>query len=82
VGYDPESDWTIGRFEGKIRPQYDLDSEGMTCGREAWKSAGRTETADVIAGSQVGFHVQRDYDLENVCPTGYQMLIAVLICII
>jgi hypothetical protein len=37
----------------------DLETLNLTCGREAWKSAAKTETATVIAGTQLGFQVER-----------------------
>lgn len=42
---------------GKAVPQTDLNSPGLTCGRSAFDSAAKTETADVLAGSEVGFRV-------------------------
>ncbi|KAF2112673.1 glycoside hydrolase [Lophiotrema nucula] len=41
----------------KTEPQFDLYSTNFTCGRLAFASAEKTETADVLAGSLVGFRV-------------------------
>lgn len=35
----------------------ELRSVNFTCGREAWKYAPKTETAVVLAGSELSFHV-------------------------
>ncbi|KAF2267774.1 hypothetical protein CC78DRAFT_489693 [Lojkania enalia] len=40
-----------------MAPQYDIHSPNITCGRSAFASATRTETADVVAGSEMGFRV-------------------------
>ena len=46
---------------GKISPQYNVHSPNITCGRNAFDSAGKTETADVIAGETIGFQVSDAY---------------------
>ncbi|KAF2183991.1 lytic polysaccharide monooxygenase [Zopfia rhizophila CBS 207.26] len=38
-------------------PFFDLHSPNMVCGREAEKSAAKTETATVVAGDEVGFRI-------------------------
>ncbi|KAJ4295363.1 hypothetical protein N0V90_007375 [Kalmusia sp. IMI 367209] len=52
---------------GKEYPHYgaQLDSTNFTCGRDAIKSAGATETAALIAGSQIGFRVIPQIDVGN-----------------
>jgi hypothetical protein len=40
----------------------DINSEAMACGRQADLSAGTTQTADVVAGSEVGFHISHEFD--------------------
>lgn len=63
--------WTPGYViepenpQGKANPLYDLFSTDFTCGRDAFASAAKTETADVIAGTQVGFRVDRGVTDEN-----------------
>jgi hypothetical protein len=58
-----KSAWVLapGEFEGseyhKSVPQNDIDSTNITCGRDAFDFAAQTETADVLAGSEVGFKV-------------------------
>jgi len=47
---------------GKMTPQSDIFSSDITCGRSAFKSAGKARTADVVAGQQIGFKVSEDYD--------------------
>lgn len=47
---------------GKIRPQEDINNEAMACGREAFASAGKTETANINAGAEVGFHVSKSLE--------------------
>ncbi|KAF2176928.1 lytic polysaccharide monooxygenase [Zopfia rhizophila CBS 207.26] len=49
--WDPSDQWL------KIPPQMDPNSPNITCGRSAYMSANKTQTADVIAGSEVGFGV-------------------------
>jgi len=34
----------------------------IVCGRMAWKAAGSTQTADIVAGEEVGFHVSHEGD--------------------
>ncbi|KAF2262480.1 hypothetical protein CC78DRAFT_569769 [Lojkania enalia] len=46
----------------KGRPQYDLDSPDFVCGRSAFLAANKTETADVVAGDIVGFHLTHEFD--------------------
>ena len=48
---EPSREWL------KIVPQFDIHHPDITCGRQAFKSAATTETADVLAGSEVGFRV-------------------------
>ena len=53
LNYAPDDIW------GKIRPQEDINDEALACGRRAFASAGKTETADIQAGSEVGFHISQ-----------------------
>ena len=46
----------------KTVPQEDLYNSNITCGRNAFDAAPSTETADVIAGSEVGFGVSATGD--------------------
>lgn len=58
----------------KSEPQIDLYSTNFTCGRNAFASAKKTETADVIAGTEVGFRVNQglpDKDAEYVCSAKF-----------
>ena len=41
-------------------PQYNLGTENETCGRGAWKYGASTQTADVVAGTKVGFRISYD----------------------
>ncbi|KAF1993279.1 lytic polysaccharide monooxygenase [Amniculicola lignicola CBS 123094] len=43
----------------KRDPFFDIFSPNMICGREAEKAAKKTETATVIAGSEVGFRIAK-----------------------
>jgi hypothetical protein len=52
----------------KMPPQYDIYSTNITCGRNALSFASQTETADVLAGSEVGFRVSYD-GISDVGPT-------------
>ncbi|KAH9896357.1 lytic polysaccharide monooxygenase [Xylariomycetidae sp. FL2044] len=45
----------------KIAPQLDITTTNITCGRNAFSSASSTETATVIAGSEVGFRLSEAY---------------------
>jgi hypothetical protein len=40
-----------------MAPQYDIHSPDLTCGRSAFDAAAKTETADIVAGEEVGFKV-------------------------
>jgi hypothetical protein len=44
----------------KLEPIVGTSNANITCGRLAFDSAPRTETADVLAGSEVGFRVSTD----------------------
>lgn len=44
----------------KTIPQMDVHHPDITCGRKAFAAAANTSTADVIAGSEVGFRVSWD----------------------
>ncbi|SPQ22681.1 40eabeae-9ac9-4ae7-a184-437a55151071 [Thermothielavioides terrestris] len=44
----------------KTPPQTDINNPNITCGRNAFDSANKTETADILAGSEVGFRVSWD----------------------
>lgn len=46
----------------KVTPQMDINDLNITCGRRAFDSAAVTDTADVLAGSEVGFRVSWDGD--------------------
>ena len=54
---------------GKIRPNHDINDEAMACGRRAFASAGKTETADIEAGSEVGFHISKQIEGHSVSST-------------
>lgn len=59
----PEFDDTYypeGSDYPKVGPQMDLTNANITCGRNAFDAAANTETADVLAGSEVGFRVSWD----------------------
>lgn len=58
--YNPPGSYPPGSDFPKVIPQYDIHSTNVTCGRSAFASASTTETADVIAGSEVGFRVSWD----------------------
>ncbi|KAI0408348.1 lytic polysaccharide monooxygenase [Xylaria palmicola] len=57
--YEPREIATGDEFP-KTTPQTDINSPNMTCGRDAFNFAATTETADVLAGSEVGFRVSWD----------------------
>lgn len=44
----------------KIPPIIGVDNPAVTCGRRAFEAANRTQTADVLAGTEVGFRVSTD----------------------
>lgn len=48
--------------------QEDLNSSNITCGRRAFDWAAKTETADVLAGSEVGFRVSWSIGCANATP--------------
>lgn len=60
-----------GSVANKMHPQYKRESEAMACGRMASLAAKTTETADVVAGTEVGFHIQHEFDGSNVCYFPY-----------
>jgi hypothetical protein len=47
---------------GKTSPQYDIYNSNITCGRSAFLSAANTETAEIIAGDEVGFRLSKVTD--------------------
>jgi hypothetical protein len=49
----PEDDVSDGYYKAFL--QMDIYSPNITCGRNAFDSAPKTEAADVVAGSEVGF---------------------------
>jgi hypothetical protein len=51
---------------GKVRPNYDINSEAMACGREAFRAARSTQTADLHTATPLGFSIQHDFDNMNV----------------
>jgi hypothetical protein len=51
-----------GNVGSKSVPHIDLFSTNFTCGRNAFDSAAKTETADVIAGTEIGFRVNQGID--------------------
>ena len=57
--YMDAADYPSSEFP-KTPPQMDVHSPNITCGRLAFDSAAKTETADVLAGSEVGFRVSWD----------------------
>ncbi|KAK3314050.1 glycosyl hydrolase family 61-domain-containing protein [Apodospora peruviana] len=57
--YEPGS-YPEGSDFPKTPPQMDINHSDITCGRKAFASAAATETADVLAGSEVGFRVSWD----------------------
>ncbi|KAK3290382.1 glycosyl hydrolase family 61-domain-containing protein [Chaetomium fimeti] len=60
--YDPV-EWEGSQFP-KTPPIMDINGANITCGRNAFHSAAKTETADILAGSEVGFRVSTDGDGE------------------
>ncbi|KAI1816928.1 lytic polysaccharide monooxygenase [Poronia punctata] len=57
-----EAEFPPGNDFPKTPPQDDIKNPNITCGRQAFASAATTETADVLAGSEVGFRVSWDGD--------------------
>ncbi|KAK0649825.1 glycoside hydrolase, partial [Cercophora newfieldiana] len=55
-----EADYPEWSQAYKIPPIIGPDNENVTCGRAAFLAAPRTETADIVAGSEVGFRVSAD----------------------
>jgi hypothetical protein len=53
-------DYPEGSDFPKTPPQMDINSPNITCGRQAFDAAAKTETADLVAGSEVGFRVSWD----------------------
>ncbi|KAI1337334.1 glycosyl hydrolase family 61-domain-containing protein [Xylariaceae sp. FL0016] len=56
VGIDPSYADDIYAL-GKVAPILDLASPAITCGRDAAASGPTTSTADVLAGSEIGFRL-------------------------
>lgn len=44
----------------KLEPIVGTQDPNITCGRNAFNSAPRTETIDILAGSEIGFRVSAD----------------------
>jgi len=57
--YSPDS-YPPGNEFPKTPPQMDINHPDITCGRSAFNAAANTETADVVAGSEIGFRVSWD----------------------
>jgi len=64
---DVQSPYAIGEWDYpewsqayKLPPIIGPGDENITCGRAAFLAASRTQTADVLAGSEVGFRVSCD----------------------
>lgn len=55
-----EGEWEEWTQAYKLPEITDIASENITCGRAAFLAAPRTKTADVLAGSEVGFRVSSD----------------------
>ncbi|KAK0745604.1 glycoside hydrolase [Schizothecium vesticola] len=58
----PRDEWSYQEWDQsyKIPPIIGVDNPAVTCGRRAFEAANRTQTADVLAGSEVGFRVSTD----------------------
>lgn len=57
----PKPNERLEGYQGyKLDPIIGTDNPNVTCGRAAFDSAPRTETADILAGSEVGFRVSAD----------------------
>jgi len=56
----PSSSYPPGYQFQKLPPILSPMDPNVTCGRSAFDSAHKTETADVLAGSEVGFRVSVD----------------------
>jgi hypothetical protein len=61
-GTEPED---YGPGYAKTIPQYDVTSTNFTCGRLAFDSAKKTQTADVVAGTEVSFRVNQGGDNDD-----------------
>ncbi|KAK4156057.1 glycosyl hydrolase family 61-domain-containing protein [Chaetomidium leptoderma] len=57
---DAHNPYPEGNEFPKTPPQMDINHPDITCGRKAFDSAAKTETADVLAGLEVGFRVSWD----------------------
>ncbi|KAK3395198.1 glycoside hydrolase [Podospora didyma] len=64
---DVEGPWAVGPWDYppgsqayKLAPIIGASDPNITCGRAAFNAAPRTEIADVLAGSEVGFRVSAD----------------------
>ncbi|KAF2866653.1 glycosyl hydrolase family 61-domain-containing protein [Massariosphaeria phaeospora] len=62
--------YPAGHEVKKGHPVEDIYHRDITCNRDAFNAAAKTETADVIAGSEVGFHIfvgtpNKDWDGYN-----------------
>ncbi|KAH6614508.1 glycosyl hydrolase family 61-domain-containing protein [Chaetomium sp. MPI-SDFR-AT-0129] len=58
--YNPPGAYPDGSQFPKTPPLMDITNPNITCGRAAFDSAPTTETADVLAGSEIGFRVSWD----------------------
>ncbi|RYP11677.1 hypothetical protein DL765_007636 [Monosporascus sp. GIB2] len=69
----PLDNWSFPEWSQayKIVPIIGADNPNVTCGRQAFESANRTKTADVLAGSEVGFRVSTDGDGTRDSPYFY-----------
>ncbi|KAH6855627.1 glycosyl hydrolase family 61-domain-containing protein [Chaetomium sp. MPI-CAGE-AT-0009] len=58
--YISPGQYRAGDQSAKVEPIVGASDPNITCGRLAFDSAPRTETADILAGSEVGFRVSTD----------------------
>jgi hypothetical protein len=62
-GIEPGDDYGSGY--AKTIPEYDVTGTNFTCGRLAFDSANKTQTADVIAGTVVSFRVNQGAETDD-----------------
>ncbi|KAF2685073.1 lytic polysaccharide monooxygenase [Lentithecium fluviatile CBS 122367] len=62
VVVEPGFNYAENDIKGKFRPNENFDSEAMACGREAARFAATTQTADVIAGQEIGFRLSKQME--------------------
>ncbi|CAI6261697.1 unnamed protein product [Periconia digitata] len=65
VAAEANTGYNDNEMIGKVRPQEDINSEAMACGRQAFRTTQSTQTVDLQPGTALGFNIQHDFDSQG-----------------